>query len=69
MFFEVQGRIFFFASDNFQSTFVDFPFIMFTKALMKELSHILIHVHKIFNHRVSLKMLLSMCFVTVEKKL
>ena len=47
MFFEVRGRIFF-TSDNFQGTFVDFRFIIFTKVLMKELTRILIHVHKIF---------------------
>ena len=45
MFFEVQGRIFL-ASDNVQGTFIDFRFMMFTKVLMKELSRILIHVHK-----------------------
>ena len=62
------GVLFFFASDDFQGTFVDFRFMMFTKVLMKELAGILIHFHKIFNWRVSFKMLLSMCLVTVEKK-
>ena len=66
----------FFASYNSQGTFVDAFFVIFTKALMKELAPILIHVHKTFNLRVSFKMLLSkqnvpfkMCLVTVEKKL
>ena len=68
MFFEVWGGIFF-ASDNFQGPFVDFRFMMFTKVLMKELARILIDVHKFFNRRMSFKMLLTMCLVTVEKKL
>ena len=67
MFFEVRGRIFF-ASDNVQGNFVDFRFMMFTKVLMKELARILIHVHQIFNRKVSFKILLLMCLVTVEKK-
>ena len=54
MFLEVRGRIFL-ASDNVQGTFVDFRFTMFTKVLMKELTRILIHVHKIFNRRGSSK--------------
>ena len=57
MFFEVLGRNFF-ASDNFQGTFVDSCFMMFTKVLMKELACILIHVRKIFNCRVYFKILL-----------
>ena len=68
MFFEMWGRVFF-ASDNVQGTFVDFRFMMFTKVLMKELAHILIHVHKIFNRRVSFKILLLMCLAVREKKL
>ena len=68
MFFEMWGRVFF-ASDNVQGTFVDFRFMMFTKVLMKELARILIHVHKIFNRRVSFKTLLLMCLAIVEKKL
>ena len=59
MLFEVRG-IFFFASVNFQGTFVDFHFMMFANVLMKELARILIHVHKIF------KILLSMCLVIVD---
>ena len=54
---------------NFQSTFVDFRFMIFTKVLMEELARVLIHVRKIFKCRVFFKMLLSMCLVIVEKKL
>ena len=68
MFFEVRGRIFF-TSDNVQDTFFDFRFMLFTKVLMKELARILIHVHKIFNRRVSFKILLLMCLAILEKKL
>ena len=68
MFFEVRGRIFF-VSDNVQGTFVGFRFMLFTKVLMKELARILIHVHKIFNRRVSFKILLLMCLAILEKKL
>ena len=50
-------------------TFFDFRFLLFTKALMKELARILFYVHKIFNRRVSLKILLLMCLAIVEKKL
>ena len=56
-------------SDNFQGTFFDFRFMMFTKVLMKELARILIHVRKIFNCRVSFKMLLLMYLVIVKKRL
>ena len=59
----------FFASYSFQSTYFDFRFMMFTQALMKELARMLIHVRKIFNCRVSFKMLLSMCVAIVEKEL
>ena len=68
MFFEVGGRIFL-ASDNVQGTFVDFCFMMFTKVLMKELAHILIHVHKIFKCRVFFKIRLLMCLAIVQNKL
>ena len=68
MFFEVRGRIFF-VSDNVQGTFVGFRFMLFTKVLMKELARILIHAHKIFNRRVSFKILLVMCLAVREKKL
>ena len=68
MFFEVRGRIFF-AIDHFRGIFVDFRFMMFAKVLMKELARLLIHVHKIFNRRVSFKILLPMCLVIVEKKI
>ena len=68
MFFEVRGRIFL-ASDNVQGTFVGFRFMLFTKVLMKELARILIRVHKIFNCRVSFKILLLMCLAILEKKL
>ena len=68
MFFEVWGRIFF-VSDNVQGNFVGFRFMLFTKVLMKQLARILIHVHKIFNRRVSFKILLLMCLAILEKKL
>ena len=68
MFFGVRGRIFL-ASDNVQGIFVDFRFMMLTKVLMKELARILIHVHKIFKHRVFFKILLLMCLAIVENKL
>ena len=68
IFFEVRGLIFFFVSNNAQGTFVDFRFMLFTEVSMKELAHILIHVHKIFNRRVSLKILLLMCLAILEKK-
>ena len=68
MFFEVWCRIFV-AGDNFQATFVDFRFMIFTKVLMKELARFLIHVHKIFNRKVSFKILFSMCLAIAEKKL
>ena len=50
-------------------TFVDFRFMLFTKVLVKELARILIHVHKIFNCKVSFKILLLMCPAIIEKKL
>ena len=68
MFFEVRGRIFF-VSDNVQGIFVGYRFMLFTKVLMKELARILIHVHKIFNHMVSFKILLLMCLAMLENKL
>ena len=68
MFFEVRARIFL-ATDNFQGTFVDFCFMMLTEILMKELAPILIHIRKIFNCRVSFKMLLPMYLAIVEKEL
>ena len=46
MFFEVWCRIFV-AGDNFQATFVDFRFMIFTKVLMKELARFLIHAMSI----------------------
>ena len=68
MFFELRGHVFF-VSDKFQGTFVYFHFMMFTKVLMKELARILIHVRKIFNCRVSFKMLFLMYLVIAEKNL
>ena len=68
MFFELRGRIFL-ASDNVQGTFIDFRFVIFTKVLMKELTRILVHVHKFFKLRVSFKILLLMCLAVVENKL
>ena len=68
MFFEGRDRIFF-VSDNVQGTFVAFRIMLFTTVLMKELARILIHVRKIFNRRVSFKILLLMCLTILEKKL
>ena len=62
------GVAFFLVSD-IHGTFFDFRFMLFTKVLMNELASILIHVHKIFNRRVSFKILLLMCLAIVEKKL
>ena len=60
----------FFTNDTFKGIFVDFYFIMFTQVLIKELARILIHARKIFNFKVSLKMLLSISLnVITEKKL
>ena len=59
----------FFASCNFQDTFVEFCFMMFTQVLMKELARILIHVRKTFNCRASFKILFSMCLAIAEKEL
>ena len=63
------GVAFYFVGDNFQGNLADFRLMMFSKVLMKELARILIYVHKIFNRRVSFKMLWSMCLVIVKKKL
>ena len=63
------GVAFLFASDSVQETFFDFRFMLFTKVLMKELARILIHIYKIFNGRVSFKILLLMRLATAEKKL
>ena len=68
IFFEVRDRIFF-VSDNVRDTFLGFRFMLFTNVFMKELARILIHVHKIFNRRVSFKMLLLICRAILEKKL
>ena len=62
-------HFFFPPGNNFKNTFLDFHFMIFTKVLMKELTRIFIHVHKISNRRVSLKILLIMCLIIVEKKL
>ena len=59
MFFEVRDRTFF-ASDNFQVTFVDSHFMIFTKVLINELACILIHVRRIFICKMSFKILLLM---------
>ena len=55
--------------NKLQSRRINFRFMLFTKALMNELDCILIHVHKIFNRRVSFKILLLICLAIVEKKL
>ena len=56
------------ATDLFPGTFIDFCF-MFIEVSMKDLARKLNHVRKIFNCRVSLKMLFSMCLVIIEKEL
>ena len=58
-----------FCATVFPGTFIDFCFMMFTVVLTKYLTHMLIHVRKLFNCRVSFNMLLSICLVIVEKKL
>ena len=60
---------FFFWVIIFKAPSLIFCFMLFTKVLMKELARILIHVHKIFNRRVSFKILLLMCLAILEKKL
>ena len=62
------GVAFFFASDSVEETF-DLRFMLFTKVLMKELARILIYIYKIFNGRMSFKILLLMRVATVGKKL
>ena len=59
MVFEVQASMFvhpiiFRASDNIPGSLVNFCFILFTHVLMKELSRMLIHVHKNFHCKVPL---------------
>ena len=59
MVFEVQASMFvhpiiFRASDNIPGSLVNFCFILFTHVLMKELSPMLIHVHKNFHYKVPL---------------
>ena len=46
-----------------------FHFIVFTQLLMNEFAHILIHISKIFNSRVSLKMLFPIFLAIIEKEL
>ena len=60
---------YFFVKDKLQGTFVSFFFMMFAQVLMKELARILIHVRKIFDCRMSSKILFSMCLAIVEKEL
>ena len=67
MFFEMWHCIF--LVRDVQGTVADFRFMLFTKTFMNELGRMLIHVHKIFNQRVSFKILLLMCLAIVEKKL
>ena len=57
------------ATGLFPGTFIDFCFMMFTEVLMKNLAHMLIHVRKLFNCKVSFTMLFSMCLKIVEKEL
>ena len=54
---------------TFQKNFFDFCFVMFSQILVKELTHMLIYVRKIFNCNVSFKTLLSMCLIIVEEEL
>ena len=66
MFFEVHAWIFV-QRTSFRQ-FIDFCFMMFAEVLMKDLARMWIHVHKIFNCRVSFKLLFSMPFFA-EKEL
>ena len=59
----------FYATNYFRDTCLDFCCMMFTQVLMKELARILIYVRKIFNCRMSFKMLLSMCLATLDREL
>ena len=45
------------ATDLFPGNLIDLYFMMFTEVLMKDLARMLINVHKLFNCRVSFKML------------
>ena len=56
------------ATDLFPGTFIYFCFMMFTEDLMKGSVRMLIHVRKLFNCKVSFKMLFSMFHVILEKK-
>ena len=62
-------RLDFPVTDIFRDVFIDFCFTMFTEALMKDLTRMLIPVRKLFNCRVSFKTLFSMCLVIVEYEL
>ena len=57
------------ATYSFPGAFFIFRFMMFSELIMRELAGMLIHVRKIFNFMVSFKMLLSICFIIVEKEL
>ena len=67
--FEVQARVFvqLITFQAISSIFI--YFMMSSQVLMKQLTCTLIHVRKIFNCRVSFKMLLSMCLMIFEKEL
>ena len=62
------ARLDFCGTDLFRGSAIDFCF-MFTEGLMKDVARKLIHVRKIFNCRVSFKMLFSMCLVFIGKEL
>ena len=62
-------EVVFFTSDDSRAIFLDLCFTIFIQVLMKELVGILVRVCKIFNCRVSIKMMLSMCLVIIEKEL
>ena len=52
-----------------QGILVDYRFVVFAQVLMKVLMHILIYVLKIFNCRISFKLLFSMCLGILENEL
>ena len=54
---------------SFPGTFIDFCFMIFTKVLTKYLAFMLIHVRKLFNCRVSFKILFSMWLVILGMNL
>ena len=63
-------RLDFCSTYNFSGNFFKFYFMISSQVSMKEWTRMLIHARKIFNCRVSFKMLLTMCLIiAVDKKL